>query len=629
MYAINPRSGRAIRPGYFIKVAAISGFILFLIMAFGPRRVARADGGQQSQAPARVAPTKAELASGLSHFSAHCASCHGAAGKADTEKGRAVRASDLTSDKVQSKTDDALFRIISGGVSGTGMPAFGKSHSSAEINQIISFLRKLPSLTADERKELEAAAPAGAQHQHDEHSHHEQGHQHDHAAAQPASKPAAGKADEAAPHKHDAGGAHAGHDMSAMMSTITGGPFKAMQAIGSGTSLLPASSPGYMWHWMKGDWMIMAHGDLKVGVNHQGGPRGVTKAESQNWLMLMAERQAGRGRLMLRGMVSAEPWTAPRGGFPELFQTGETFEGRPIIDAQHAHDLFMELAAGYTAPLSENVSIHLYGGPVGEPALGPVAFMHRLSAAENPAAPLGHHWMDSTHIAHGVFTTGVTAGKFRLEGSIFRGAEPDEDRETIDLGKLDSYSGRLWFTPTPNWTAQVSYGYLTNPEALEPGDLKRWTASIHHNRSWADGYWASSLIWGRNSEEHGKSNAYLLESTVNFLGKNYFYTRMELGDRIGLEQENVFGRAGLADDHHDDDHQHDGDDSGADDHVDRWYRVAAFTFGGVRDFVTTPKLRVGLGADVTVYRVPDALKPLYGASPKSFHLFLRIRPGRM
>ena len=444
-------------------------------------------------------------------------------------------------------------------------------------------------------------------------------------------KKAAGKeatAQDHTPHggQPEKGDLHAGHNMSNMMTTITGGPFQSMMAIGSGTSLLPASSPGYMWHWMKDNWMIMTHGDLKVGFNHQGGPRGVGKAESQNWLMVMAERNVGDGRLMLRGMVSAEPWTAPNGGFPQLFQTGETYNGHPIVDAQHPHDLFMELAAAYTVPLAENVSVSLYGGPVGEPALGPVAFMHRPSAAENPSAPLGHHWHDSTHIAHGVFTLGLRAGKFKIESSIFRGAEPDENRKTIDFGKLDSYSGRLWFAPTRDWTMQISYGYLTNPEALEPGDLKRWTASIHHNRAWQDGNWASSLIWGRNSEEHGKSNAYLFESTVNFLDKNYLYTRLELGDKIGLLRENVFGRAGLVDDHH-----HNEERIGDEHHdlAERWHRVGAFSFGGVRDVLANEKLRVGIGAAVTFYHVPGALQPLYGASPKSYQLFVRLKPGKM
>jgi hypothetical protein len=427
---------------------------------------------------------------------------------------------------------------------------------------------------------------------------------------------------------HNHADPHGGHDMNAMMPTVIGGPFKSMTAIGSGTSLMPASAPGYMWHWMKGAWMIMAHSDLKLGYNHQGGPRGVDKAESQNWLMLMAERPAGKGHLMLRGMFSAEPWTAPRRGFPELFQTGESFGGRPIIDAQHAHDLFMELAASYTHPLSENVSIHLYGGPVGEPALGPVAFMHRASAMENPAAPLGHHWQDSTHIAHGVFTAGVTAWRFRVEGSVFRGAEPDENRKDLELGKLDSWSGRVWFTPTRDWTMQFSRGHLTNPEALEPGDLDRTTASISYNRSWSDGNWASSLIWGRNDEAHGVSNAYLLESTANFLDKNYLFTRLELGDKIGLLRENIFGRAGLADHHDSAGAQPAGMGSEHDDLADRWFRVGAVTFGGVRDVVANSKLRVGLGADATFYHVPGGLKTLYGSSPTSIHVFLRVKPGK-
>jgi hypothetical protein len=391
-----------------------------------------------------------------------------------------------------------------------------------------------------------------------------------------------------------------------------------MHAIGSGTSLLPATTPAYMWMWMKKDWMLMAHTEVKLGFNHQARPRGVNKAESQNMLMLMAERNAGPGRLMLRGMFSAEPLTTPNGGFPHLFQTGETYEGRPIVDAQHPHDLFLELAAAYTLPLAEKVSLNFYGGPVGEPALGPVAFMHRASAIENPAAPLAHHLQDSTHIAHGVFTTGVTAWRFRVEGSIFRGAEPDENRETIDLGKLDSWSGRVWFTPTPNWAMQFSYGHLVNPEAAEPGNLNRMTASIAYNRPWSDGNWATTLIWGRNHEDHGKFNGYLLESTANFLDRNYVYTRLELLDRTGLLEENIFGRAGLG-----------LPGSGDEEEFDPVFRVGAFTFGGVRDIVATSMFRLGVGGDVTFYRLPGELKPVYGSSPTSFHLFVRFRPGRM
>src|SRR5262249_11025717 len=224
---------------------------------------------------------------------------------------------------------------------------------------------------------------------------------------------------------------HSGHMMMSghqmmMLNTVTGGPFRTMQAIGSGTSLQPASTNVPMWHFMPAGWSIMLHMNLTVGFSNQGGPRGVGKAESQNWFMGMAEHKLGPGQLMLRAMVSAEPLTAPHGGFPLLFQTGETYHGQGIVDAQHPHDVFMELAAMYTIPLSERVSVQFYGGPVGEPALGPTAFMHRASASENPSAPLGHHWQDSTHITHGVVTAGITAGLFKFEGSLFHGAEPDE-----------------------------------------------------------------------------------------------------------------------------------------------------------------------------------------------------------
>ncbi|MEW6127316.1 MAG: c-type cytochrome [Acidobacteriota bacterium] len=614
--------------GYFDRLwelLKLSIAIIFFSVLVFSYSTTRADSNLESQ------DTKStnlkNVALGLNHFDAHCASCHGKDGKAQTEKGRSVKAADLTSHHVQSESDAELFRVIHDGVKGTAMPAFGKTHSATEINHIILFLRKLPTLTSEERKQLEAAIPPDARHHHPPASDHDTQTQTQKNHRDHQSTPAPGQ-DTRNSDNHSADHNEMNHDMNAMMTTPTGGPFKSMTAIGSGTSLLPASAPGYMWHWMAGDWMLMAHGDLKIGFNHQGGRRGVNKAESQNWFMLMAERQAGKGQLMLRGMFSAETWTAPRRGFPELFQTGETFDGRPLIDAQHPHDLFMELAAQYTLPLTEKVSLNIYGGPVGEPALGPVAFMHRGSASEMPSAPLGHHWQDSTHITHGVVTLGLTLWRFKVEGSVFRGKEPDENRKDIELGKLDSWSGRVWFTPTQNWTMQFSHGRLHNPEALEPGDLKRTTASISYNRPWSDGHWASSLIWGRNAEVHGDSNTYLVESTVNFLDKNYLFTRLELADKNGLLQDNIFGRPGLVSAKNLDDIEQ-GHLDPLDELRERWFRVGAFTFGGVRDVFASSKLRVGIGANLTLYHVPDGLKPIYGSSPKSYQIFVRFRPGKM
>jgi hypothetical protein len=457
--------------------------------------------------------------------------------------------------------------------------------------------------------------------------------QHQHATLEPTPTPEP----EHAPHTATTG----------MFTTLSGGPFRSMFALGSGTGLQPASSPMFAWHWMPGEWMVMAHASVRAGFNHQGGPRGVGKAEAQNWLMVMAERNAGPGRLMLRGMVTAEPLTTPHAGFPELFQTGETYRKRPLIDAQHPHDLFMELAASYTVPLAEKVALQVYGGPVGEPALGPVAFMHRLSAIENPAAPLSHHWQDSTHITHGVVTAALTAGKFKLESSLFHGREPDEDRVRLDLGALDSHSFRLWYTPTPTWAAQVSWGRIKNPETVHPGDLKRATASLAYNKPLARGNWASTAVWGRNNEydpffnERYISNAYLFESTLSFADRNHLYTRLELLDKQGLLVQNIFRRPGLATDPqrfgeqpvhpnflpgavrialHPDPNQIDPF------LYNLWRRVGAFTFGGVRDVAVNRYFRLGLGGDITLYHKTGLVTAIYGERPVSYHVFLRFRP---
>lgn len=222
-----------------------------------------------------------------------------------------------------------------------------------------------------------------------------------------------------------------------------------------------------MQHWTKGDWLLMFHYNLFAGVNRQGGPRGVTKFESANWFMPMAYHKLGKGTLQLRGMFSAEPFTFPPGGSPLLFQTGETYKGQPLIDRQHPHDLFMELSAQYTLPIGERGTWFTYFGYPGEPALGPVAFPHRMSASENPSATLAHHLQDSTHISFGVLTTGFTYRWFKLEGSIFNGREPDENRYDFDAHKWNSRSARLWFMPNSNWAFQISHGFLRSPEGQE------------------------------------------------------------------------------------------------------------------------------------------------------------------
>jgi len=370
-----------------------------------------------------------------------------------------------------------------------------------------------------------------------------------------------------------------------------------------------------MQHWVKGNWLLMFHYNVVIDINHQGGPRGVTKFESANWFMPMAYHKLGAGTLQLRGMFSAEPFTFPRGGSPLLFQTGETYQGQPLIDRQHPHDLFMELSALYTLPLGERGTWFVYAGYPGEPALGPVAFMHRASASENPSATLAHHLQDSTHITFGVVTTGFTYRWFKVEGSIFNGREPNENRYDFDAHKWNSRSARVSFAPNKNWTAQVSYGFLRSPENQEPTvDVRRATASIQYNRPFNRGNWASSLIWGRNhlsgpGEIHNL-NGYTAESTVNFLDKDYLYTRLELIDKDDLLRapDRVLLRITQA-------------------HPS--FRVGAYTFGGARDIWNNEKVSLALGGDVTLYSKPAILDRIYGENPVSWKLFLRLRPAKM
>jgi hypothetical protein len=389
----------------------------------------------------------------------------------------------------------------------------------------------------------------------------------------------------------------------------------SMGQMGSGTSWAPASTPMYMWHKVSGDWLFMLHGEAKIGVNAQGGPHGVTKFESANWIMPMAFHKLAKGTLQFRGMFSIEPFTFPRGGSPLLFQTGETYKGEPLIDRQHPHDLFMELSAQYTHPLGERGTWFTYIGYPGEPALGPPAFMHRASASENPSATLAHHLQDSTHISFGVFTTGITYRWFKLEGSIFNGHEPDENRYDFDTGAWDSSSARLSFAPNRNWAMQVSYGFLRRPEAAEPHtDIRRTTASLHYNKPFARGNWASSFIWGRNhatgeGEVHNV-NGYTFESTVNFHDRNYLYTRVELVDKNELLRATDRALLGITDDH-------------------PTFRIGAFTFGGARDVWNTDKISMAIGSDVTFYSKPAVLDQLYGDQPVSWKLFLRLRPAKM
>lgn len=250
--------------------------------------------------------------------------------------------------------------------------------------------------------------------------------------------------------------------------------------LASGTSENPVSWPMPMLAMHFGSWNTMFMATAFLADIQQSGPRGGDKLYSTNWFMATAEHHVGsRGAFETELMLSLEPATITNRSYPLLFQTGETAYGVPLVDAQHPHNFVMSLGFHYTRELGEDTILDVYFAPVGDPALGPVAYPHRASAMELPEAPLSHHLQDSTHISDEVLTVGISYKKIKLEASGFYGSEPGENRWTIETGPINSWSTRLWFFPAKNWATQLSVGRITHPEALEPGDqsqrLRRYT----------------------------------------------------------------------------------------------------------------------------------------------------------
>lgn len=377
----------------------------------------------------------------------------------------------------------------------------------------------------------------------------------------------------------------------------------------SGTDVEPNSTPIEMAMRKRDSWTLMFHGEIFLNETQQTGPRGADKFFSTNWFMPMAQRKLGHGTLTLRTMLSLEPATVSSQRYPELFQQGETAYGRPIVDGQHPHDFFMELAALYDYKLNEKTLVSFYAAPVGDPAMGPPAYPHRTSASEDLLAPLGHHFEDSTHIASDVATLGVAYRNVRLEASGFHGREPDEDRWDIDSGKIDSWSARITANPAQNWSFQYSLAQLHSTEALAPdANIRRMTASLMYNRPIRDGNWAALLLWGRNQSllDGNVGNAYLVESTLKFLKRNYAWMRIENADRTNqlLLGENP-PPPGF---------------------TERFFtRVQAYTAGYDREIGHIPHVSTALGAQITWYGVPDVLKPTYGSHPIGVAAFLRVR----
>jgi hypothetical protein len=391
----------------------------------------------------------------------------------------------------------------------------------------------------------------------------------------------------------------------------------------SGTAWLPDVTPMYGVQRSWGRWQVMLHGLAfaqflyEPGDIHRTGGFSTHQFGSVNWGMLMARRPAGAGRVGVRAMLSAEPWSVAGCGYLNQLATGEMCEGDTIHDRQHPHDLFMELAGDYDRPVRGSVRWQVYAGLAGEPAIGPAGFPHRVSATPNPIAPIAHHWIDATHVTFGLVTTGVYDRRWKAEVSVFNGREPDENRADLDLGPLDSVSARLSFLPTDTLAFQVSAGHLNDAEAGFPpeprSDVTRATTSATYHRPLSEGgMWATTIALGMNSaretipdgEFQADTFALLLETAVS-----------------ARDRQTWFGRAEIVEKPAHDLHAHE-------------YGASVFTVGKlqggyVRYFAARKGVVPGIGGTVSAGVVPRELtRGYYRRVEPGFGVFFTLRPVR-
>jgi len=384
-------------------------------------------------------------------------------------------------------------------------------------------------------------------------------------------------------------------------NVVGGVVFRCPSVAGSGTSRLPATE-GEMHglHAMAGDWMLMAHATTALVYSDQGGPRGDRELFVPSMAMFGAERDLSHwGHLALRSMLSLEPLMGQR-GYPNLFATGETAHGVPLVDRQHPHDLFMELSARIDFGVGGDNAVYLYGGPVAEPALGPSAFMHRASARYLPLAPISHHWFDSTHISYGVVTAGFASPMIRFEASAFRGREPDENRWDIERPALDSWSGRITWTPTSHWALQVSHGFLKAPEAQHPGENeRRTTATIQYA---AGGFSAMAGFAAKNREPGPTLTAWTAEANWDLAAHHSLFGRVE-----NVANDELFNPGHPL--------------------HDRAFRVTKAEVGYAWRTPLTRDVNLAIGGTAMAYAKPAALDAYYGGAPLGFTLFVRLSLG--
>jgi hypothetical protein len=330
-------------------------------------------------------------------------------------------------------------------------------------------------------------------------------------------------------------------------------------------------------------WSTSIHGAAFGIHNTEAGPEEPrTENFSTNWLELRGRYDTASGFFFgVRGRGSAEPYTIPEEGYPQLLQYISPYAGGPLIDRMRARDVIEEAAAevGWR-------SLRLYVAPIGEPTLGPRPYGLRESSADIAVAPFAYDIQESFHVKTSVVNAALDTKFVRFEGGVFHDGTSTGRHTSLETGDIDSWAARVTVMPSDKVSFQLSRGELGD-------DFVRTisSASVGYQGSVV----AATALWTRREEGlTGPLDAYGIEISIRAT-RNTITGRFENVDRPSI--------AG-------------GEPT----------RTGHGTVGYVLDVLTRPTWRAGAGINVDYHTNSRALTGgVYGHKPQTIYFFARIR----
>jgi len=345
----------------------------------------------------------------------------------------------------------------------------------------------------------------------------------------------------------------------------------------SGTAWNPGPVPHHPHLVSRGAWTTFFEGSAFLTWVTETGPKESQSAVfSTNWLAAGAQRNLGsRGLVLFRARVSAEPYTIPSDGYPQLLQEVSPESGGPLLDRMRAHELLGEAAAHLAWRTSTASYAHLYVAPAGDPPIGAVPYAQRASSEELAEAPFAYDVQEPFHFATRVVTAGWASAFGGIEGGVFHHAVTRDRHTGIEDGDIDSWAARLTITPMRNLSLQASRANLTD------ADREVTSASISYG---TERVAASAIYTHRDDLTSGG-----IEATLR-LNRNTLMARAESVDRPSIDR-----------------------------------RTTHLTIGYLLDFLANGGHRTGIGVNVDYHTSTHAYATDYGHKPQSIYLFARVR----